>query len=118
VIEFKNGCFFLIQKNGEKRRIGELIPMKNLTIYLSRRNRNQHFFRKFEGWGISLEILNWLIKHDINGICLDVEGENKIYSSVGFFLEYGINYHHINFEPQKILKEKYFSSKGFNGVLF
>lgn len=46
----------------------EIVGILDEQVYITKRIKHKHFFRKFEGWGISLDILE---KHKIDKIVVE-----------------------------------------------
>lgn len=53
--------------------------------YISPRRRDKHFFKIYKGWGVAIEILEFLEKHDVYGIKLVVDGKELLMSSIAWY---------------------------------
>lgn len=76
--------------------------------YISYRNRTKHYFIKYEGYGISLEVLKLLKDSNIENIIIieeyNEEGDKrKLLTEVEEYFKYGTYYKHINEDYQLIL---------------
>lgn len=80
--------------------------------YISPRRRDKHFFKIYKGWGIAVEILEFLEKHDVYGIKLVIDGKELLMSSLKIVRLHGDNVQYEGFEPQIVLSEKYWLCKG------
>lgn len=80
--------------------------------YISPRNRERHYFKIFKGWGVAVEILEFLEKHDVYGIKLVVDGKEILMVSLEMIRLHGDNVQYGGFERQMVLAEKYWLGKG------
>lgn len=80
--------------------------------YISPRRRDKHFFKILKGWGIAVEILEFLEKHDVYGIKLVVDGRELLMSSLKMVRLKGDKVQYEGFEEQIILPEKFWLKKG------
>lgn len=80
--------------------------------YISPRRREKHYFRILKGWGIAVEIVEFLEKHDVYGIKLVIDGKELIMSSLEMVRLHGDSVQYSGFEPQIILAEKFWLKKG------
>lgn len=80
--------------------------------YISPRRRDRHFFKIFKGWGVAIEILEFLEKHDVYGIKLVIDGKELLMSSLTMIRLHGDNVQYGGFEPQIVLPEKFWLGKG------
>lgn len=79
-------------------------------VYVTHRHPH-HYFRKFQGFGISEEILERLIKMNVGEIRVvyhGKKGEKVLVTRPYKFLVHGEPYKHPNFDKQIILAEKEF----------
>lgn len=58
-----------------KKMVGR-VDLNNKTFYTKR--KPEHYFIKFGGFGISLDVLHKLKKHGIEKIVIDYQGKNHI----------------------------------------
>lgn len=78
--------------------------------YITRRNKEKHYFRKYKGYGISTNILHKLSEMNINKIILieeTQEGENRLETRTEEIWARGIRYTHKQADHQIILPKKY-----------
>lgn len=79
-------------------------------IFISPR-RKEHKFRIYNGWGLSTEVLNLLIKKKVREIRIVVYGEKRKYpekvliTTPDLWKQKGIPYQDKKYEPQLILRE-------------
>ena len=85
------------------------IIKKNRT-YVSHRNKN-HWFRKFNGFGMSASVLKELRQHDVETIKViytKVDDTQEIWmAKVNDFYEKGVIWKDIEFDYQRVLNQKY-----------
>ena len=85
------------------------ISRKNQT-FTSPRSREEHFFRKYKGWGLNAKLLSILVRQKVTTIILLLKKEDvKLTVRTGVWFSKGINYKHSKYEPQLILPESYFT---------
>lgn len=80
--------------------------------YISPRCRERHFFRIFKGWGVAVDIVEFLEKHHVYGIKLVVDGKEVLMSSLEMVRVYGENVQFGGFERQLVMAEKHWLRKG------
>ncbi len=84
--------------------------IKRNRTYVSHRNKN-HWFRKFNGFGMSGTILTELRKHDVDIIKIiytKVDGTQEVWkTTVANFYENGVYWKDLEMDYQKILNQKY-----------
>lgn len=103
-----------ITKNGNRvyvkdRLAGWLcVDEKNRRIFVSPRDRSKHYFRMFQGWGISAELLQYLKAEFVQEIQLKLYGEPWKAASLFNWVKYAVEYQAPGFEPQLVLVETYF----------
>lgn len=94
------------------RRVGWITTtMEGKKVFVSPRKRRQHYFRKFRGYGLSVEILEFLKRNQFDEVHLRIGKRLTLISKLAYWDIYGIDYHKKEFEPQKILPEKYMERK-------
>jgi hypothetical protein len=76
------------------------------TIFISLRDRS-HFFRNFQGWGISQEVFNYLKLVGVQEIHLRVDLATTLISTVSDWQKHAAPYQKEPYEQQLILQEKY-----------
>lgn len=92
-------------------RVGHLYQDDNCRVwYVSPRQRATHYFRLYEGWGVAKEIIDYLVKIDAFGIKLSILGEKPIWVSLEVFKLNSMPVQYTGYEPQSILKEKFWNS--------
>lgn len=78
-------------------------------IFVSPRDRAKHYFRIFEGWGISRALFTFLLKTvEVQEIHLKIGKFLILMSKMDDWEKHCIPYHKEPFEPQIVLPEKYF----------
>lgn len=95
----------LIKEPKTNRIVGELTKREYITI-----RTPEHFFIKFQGFGLSSAILEMLIAKQIPLIRLfyKSKGGLQVYiTTPKEWIQYGITYKHRDFEEQVILPIKY-----------
>ena len=110
--EYKNGNFLI---NG--RKVGHLTNVAGHTVYKSHRKRKEHFFRMWNGWGISKDVLEWLERHKVHYVVLDVKGEGQYHTAVHDFGTFGFPCNYEGHGKQVILRECFFSFGGLRARL-
>lgn len=81
--------------NGKKKQIGSI----NGAVYTSYRHRKKHFFRKYNGWGISEYVLRELPKSVLVVKIIDVSRNKEYVAKIDDFFYYGEKI------PAKVSKE-------------
>jgi len=76
-------------------------------IFISNRKRTKHYFRIFNGWGISTELLTHLKILNVAFIVLNVDNMQSLRASPEEWLRFGVPYQRAPYEPQLILPERY-----------
>lgn len=79
--------------------------------YVSPRSK-EHFFKIWKGWGIAVEIIDFLEAHDVYGVKIVVDGKKRLTSSLPNLRLHGHVEHYEGFEPQIILAEKHWLTDG------
>lgn len=102
-----NVCFI-----GEKK-VGWLAEDDSKHIYVSPRNRTEHFFRIYNGWGITQNLLLDLKARGVQEIWLLVtDGNSRRFLKTGIdnYFQHGINHKNESspYELQLVLEEIYF----------
>jgi hypothetical protein len=100
------------QLNLDGRRIGWITrTLTGTRVFRSPRNRKQHYFRIFEGWGLSRDVYFFLKREGFEEIQLLISQQETLISQLSDWEPqpegHGILYQHPNFEPQIILPERY-----------
>lgn len=84
-------------------------------IYISYRNRKQHFFRKYNGYGISTQILKKLTNEGIKEIIIienrEDETRRKLTTTPEEFYKNGTRYHYKQADYQIILPIRYWKGE-------
>jgi hypothetical protein len=107
VFEVKGNRVFLNSKE-----IGWMTTtMNGKKAYISPRNRPQHYFRIFEGWGLSRDVLEFLKQNRFNEVHLRIGLRETLISKIEDWDEHGIPYHRPPYEPQLVLPEKFMEKK-------
>jgi len=82
--------------------------MGQKKIFRSRRTRKEHYFRIFEGWGLSIAVLSFLKRNYFDEVQLLIDKERAILiSNVADWDEKGIPYSHPEHEAQRVLPERH-----------
>ena len=81
--------------------------MEGKKAYVTPRSRYEHFFRNYQGWGISRKLLGLLILNGYEEIHIRIGKRETLISDIRDWQKHGIFYEHPAFEPQIILPEKY-----------
>jgi hypothetical protein len=76
------------------------------NIFISLRDRT-HFFRNFQGWGISQEVFQYLRLAGVQEIHLRIDRATTLISAMADWKQHAAPYHKEPYEPQLILPEKY-----------
>lgn len=94
------------------RKVGWITKLGNKTrVFVSPRKRQQHYFRIFEGWGLSRDLFTYLLKVvEVQEIHLKIGKALTLTSQMLVWEQHSIPYHKEPYEPQIILPEKYFKS--------
>lgn len=94
--------------NEEERKIGKIDPTGRVFITWRKPN---HYFRKYNGFGINLELLNKLKLNNVKAILIKYKGTKlrRYYIGVKGALKYGVKYKHKDFEEQVIINLIYWS---------
>jgi hypothetical protein len=91
---------------------GRNLGMLRLDNKFVTHRRERHFFRKFKGWGMSLDLLDKLADQGVEEIILIEHRDNGrqlMYKTTpSSWLKLGKRYKHVKFEEQSILPTKYF----------
>jgi len=85
--------------------------MEGKKVFVSPRKRKQHYFRKFKGFGLSVELLEFLKRNKFDEVHLRIGKRQTLISPLAYWDIYGIDYHIEPYEPQKILPEIHMKSK-------
>jgi len=95
------------------RRVGWITTtMEGKKVFVSPRKRKQHYFRKFKGFGLSVELLEFLKRNQFDEVHLRIGKRVTLISPLAYWDIYGVDYHKKpEFEAQKILPEKHMKSK-------
>lgn len=80
--------------------------------YISPRSRNKHYFIIWKGWGVAVEIVEFLERHSVYGVKLVIDGRELIMSSLPNLRLNGHVEQYKKFEPQIIMAEKHWLSHG------
>lgn len=86
-------------------KIGEIDLEK--AFYLSHRTQ-AHYFHKFEGFGISIKVLDYLMSKKVEKIGIIFENREFYYANIDSFLIHGIEYDD-NGDIQLILPLKFYT---------
>lgn len=100
--------------NGKIRRTGVIInddDYPERIWYISQR-KDDHIFRIWDGWGIGVEIIEFLEKHNVYGVKLVIEGKKRLMSSIPQLRLHGHVEQYEGFEPQIIMNEKLWLGDG------
>ena len=93
-------------------RNGELIGQIHRTIqtatYLTPRETNKHFIRKYQGWALNAEHLQTLKTQGVTIIQITVDNHRTISADLDAWIKYGYTVNYSSDGPQKILPEAYF----------
>lgn len=81
-IEIKGNCVYY---NNHMK--GQIIN----NCYVSNRTRD-HIFRKFNGIGISTDILDYLMENNIENVVINFEDNRVYYVNVSKFLVFGVEW--------------------------
>lgn len=92
---------FLTRDDADPERIWYVSPRKN-----------EHMFRIWKGWGVAVEIVDFLEKHDVYGIKLVIDGKKRLLSSIPQLRLHGHVEQYEGFEPQIIMAEKHWLGDG------
>ena len=96
----------------EDRNIGSITrSMDGKKVFVSHRKRSVHFFRKFKGWGLSQELLEFLRRNKFDQVHLRIGQRETLISNVDDWLQHGKHYHKTPFEPQLVLAEKHMTQE-------
>lgn len=94
------------------RRIGWITrTMDEKRVFISPRNRPEHFFRIFKGWALSRDVLNFLEQNNFDEVHLRIGKRETLISSLSIWREHGIPYQKLPFEPQIVLPETFMTKK-------
>lgn len=94
------------------RHIGSITKLGNgKKTLICHRNRKKHFFRKYNGWGISQEALHLLAGTDVTHIQVRIGKSTTLTSNLKDWFKHGKKYHKPPYEPQIILPEKHFTQE-------
>lgn len=77
--------------------------------YISPRSRAQHFFMKYQGWGVAASILDFLSNGNTYGIKLVVDTKRVIWASVEIFKAKGVHISYAGYEKQVVLHERHWN---------
>lgn len=80
--------------------------------YVSPRESEKHYFVIWKGWGIALEIVEFLEAHDVHGVKLVIDAKRVITSSLPNLRQHGHVEQYQNFERQVIMAEKHWLHDG------
>ncbi|VVB54567.1 Uncharacterised protein [uncultured archaeon] len=94
--------------------IGDMTKLANGTkSYISHRKRSEHFCRRYEGWGIAVDVFNELVKNGFTQIVLRVGLYETLTSSIELWQKQGVkdtlreDYEEQIFLPEKLMKKSY-----------
>jgi len=94
------------------RRVGKITTsMEGKKVFISYRDRQHHFFRKYSGFGIAEALLDFLEDNQFNEIHIRIGKRETLISNLTEWREHGRPYKHQNFEAQIILPEKHMTKK-------
>lgn len=83
--------------------------------YITERNKTKHYFRKYEGYGMSTKILRLLKDSNVQNIIIIEETENeekrKLTTTVNTYYEHGQYHTYKEADHQLILNIKYFKTE-------
>jgi len=77
------------------RKTGYIIDKRDFKYYVTRRKFNEHYFRIYDGYGISATILSILKKNGVDKIVIieeNDEGERLLISKLEDWFEKGFSY--------------------------
>ena len=83
-----------------KRNVGRIIEGKTFRTFRDK----QHYFRKYQGYGVALEVIEFLKEAGIEKIEIIDHNSNMIETYVDEVEKEGILYKHPDFETQYILR--------------
>lgn len=103
-LKVKNGVVYL-----DTRKLGSIRLINGKRTFVSYRTRERAYFRIYEGFGISVDLLKWLELQGVTDVLIVLTDTNeKLSTTVEKFKEFGMPYHHRIYEKQLILSERYF----------
>ncbi len=80
--------------------------------YHSTRSAKKHFFKSQPGWAISVEILDFLAKKDIDTVILEVIATSGSYDTKAKLSDFTIHGKELNYgDKQLLLLDKYWSQQ-------
>jgi hypothetical protein len=88
------------------RLVGWTTVIDDKKVFVSPRKKS-HYFRIYKGWGLSVEVLEFLKRNKFDEVHLRIGRRQTLISKLPHWDIYGIPYHKEGFEPQKILAEKH-----------
>jgi len=95
-----------------QRKVGWITTnMDGKKVFVSPRKRKQHYFLKFHGFGLSVEVLEFLKRNQFDEVHLHIGKRQVLISKLSYWDIYGLKYYKEGFEPQKILPERFMTSK-------
>lgn len=92
----------------DERKVGWLTKTAEGTkIFVSPRIRSTHFFRNFQGWGISKEVYAYLRLVGVEEIHLKIGRAVTLISTIDNWEKHSVPYQREPYESQLILPEMY-----------
>ena len=90
------------------RRIGWITTsMDKKRIYVTARNRRNHFFRIHQGWGLAVAVLNFLKENNFAEVHIRIGKRVTLISNLEDWFSHGIKVHYEPYEEQLVLPEKH-----------
>lgn len=80
--------------------------------FVSPRRMDKHYFRIWKGWGVAVEIVEFLEEHSVYGVKLVIDAKRLIMTSLPNLRLHGHVEQYSGFEPQIIMAEKHWLGNG------
>jgi len=85
---------------------GDLMEVGGKKIYVTIRNRKDHYMRKFDGWGIESPVIGDLLERGCTLVHIVVRNEGILEAKLDNFVKYGVDKRYEPHGPQTFLSER------------
>lgn len=94
-----------------------LLQDEGLGLALIKRvDRKKHFFKLEAGWAVGKDVIQFARMNGIESLVLLVRGEGELYLEIDEVLKLGKEIHFEPYEPQVVVKEKFWRKRGQLGL--
>jgi len=77
----------ILHDNNRSRQCGSIVDGR---VYMSYRDKPKHYFKKYKGWAVSQDIIDYLVLKGIDDICIVDRYEHNAYKcTIKDFINHG-----------------------------